>query len=56
MAKNVFSKISVFYPVALVFLSWLAFVLGHIVSPIALRLLLSSAARVLPQVLRIAVA
>jgi len=39
------------HPVALAMLGWLAFTLGQMVNPIGLRLVLLSAARVLPKVL-----
>jgi len=48
MAKNVFFRMTCSHPVALAILGWLAFVLGLIVNPISLKLVLLSAARVLP--------
>ncbi len=53
MVKDVFNKIESHHPVALAFIGWLAFVLGQIVSPIGLKLMLLSAARVLPKSLPI---
>jgi len=52
MAKQVFNKMDSFRPVALAILGWLAFVLGLIAKPISLQVMLLSAARVLPEVLR----
>ena len=52
MGKNVFNKIKSICPVALEILGWLAFVAGLIVKPIGLKLMLLSAARVLPEALR----
>jgi hypothetical protein len=51
MVKNVFNKIESNHPVALAIVGWLAFVLGQIVNPIGLKLVLMSAARVLPRAL-----
>ena len=51
MVKNVFNKIESNHPVALAVVGWLAFVLGQIVNPIGLKLMLVSAARVLPRAL-----
>ena len=48
MVKNVFFRMTKSHPVALVIFGWLAFVLGLIVNPISLKLVLLSAARVLP--------
>lgn len=52
MVKNVYNKIESDHPVALAIVGWLAFVLGQIVNPIGLKLILMSAARVLPRALR----
>jgi hypothetical protein len=52
MTKNVFNKIESNHPVALAVISWLAFVLGQIANPISLKIMLLSAARVLPRALR----
>jgi len=49
MVKNVFNKIEATHPVALAIVGWLAFVVGQIVHPIGLKLMLMSAARVLPR-------
>lgn len=48
MVKNVFNKVNQVHPVALAVIGWLAFVLGLVVEPISLKLMLMSAARVLP--------
>ena len=48
MVKNVFFRMTQSHPVALAIIGWLAFVLGLIVNPISLKLVLLSAARVLP--------
>ncbi len=48
MVKNVFFRMTQNHPVALAMFGWLAFVLGLIVDPISLKLVLLSAARVLP--------
>ena len=48
MVKHVFFRMNHVHPVALAILGWLAFVLGLIVEPIGLKLMLLSAARVLP--------
>jgi hypothetical protein len=48
MVKYVFNKLKAFNPVALAFFGWLAFVMGLVVQPIGLKLVLLSAARVLP--------
>lgn len=52
MGKYVFNKITKVNPVALAILGWLAFGVGQIVHSIGLRLVLLSAARVLPRLLR----
>ena len=52
MAKHVFNKITRVHPVALAILGWLAFGAGQVVDSIGLKLVLLSAARVLPEVLR----
>ena len=51
MVKHVFNKFESNNPVALAMVGWLAFVVGQIVSPIGLKLMLMSAARVLPRAL-----
>jgi len=51
MAKYVFDKIKV-HPVALAIFGWLAFGVGQVVDSIGLKLMLLSAARVLPEALR----
>jgi len=51
MVKNVLNKMESNHPVALAIVGWLAFVLGHIANPIGLRVMLLSAARVLPRAL-----
>jgi hypothetical protein len=51
MVEYVFSKIWKLRPAALVLVGWLAYGVGLIVTPIGLRLVLLSVARVLPQVL-----
>jgi len=48
MVKNVFFRMRYVHPVALAILGWLTFVVGLIVEPIGLKLMLLSAARVLP--------
>jgi hypothetical protein len=49
MVKYVFDKMNSLRPVALAILGWLAFVFGvSIVDPVWLKLILLSAARVLP--------
>lgn len=48
MVKYVFFRMNHVHPVALVIWGWLAFVFGLIVGPIGLKLMLLSAARVLP--------
>ena len=48
MVKHVFNKLKSFNPVALAIFGWLAFALGLVVQPIGLKLVLLSAARVLP--------
>jgi hypothetical protein len=48
MVKSVFCRMNHNHPVALAICGWLAFVLGQIVDPIGLKLVLLSAARVLP--------
>jgi hypothetical protein len=48
MVKNVFFSLTQCHPVALVTLGWAAFILGLIVNPISIKLVLLSAARVLP--------
>jgi len=48
MVKNVFFRMTQSHPAALAIFGWLAFVLGLIVNPISLKLVLLSAARVLP--------
>ena len=48
MVKHVFFRMTHVHPVALAILGWLAFVVGLIVEPIGLKLMLLSAARVLP--------
>jgi hypothetical protein len=49
MVKCVFFKVNSCHPDALAILGWLAFVLGvYVVEPMGLRLILLSAARVLP--------
>jgi len=48
MVKNVFNRMTQVHPVALAIIGWLAFVVGLIVNPISLKLMLLSAARVLP--------
>jgi hypothetical protein len=48
MVKHVFFRVTRNHPVALAICGWLAFVLGQIVHPIGLKLVLLSAARVLP--------
>lgn len=48
MVKNVFFRMTQSHPVALAFFGWLVFVIGLIVNPISLKLVLLSAARVLP--------
>ena len=48
MVKNVYCRMSKNHPVALAIFGWLMFVGGQIVHPIGLRLVLLSAARVLP--------
>jgi hypothetical protein len=52
MVKHVFNKIESIHPVALAIVGWLTFVFGQVVQPICLKLMLLSAARVLPRVLR----
>ncbi|MBI4568489.1 MAG: hypothetical protein HY719_08825 [Planctomycetes bacterium] len=52
MAKHVFSKMMRVHPVSLAILGWLAFGVLQIVDSISLKLVLLSAARVLPEVLR----
>lgn len=52
MVKNVFNKTKLTCPVALAILGWLAFFSGlFVVKPIGLKLMLLSAARVLPEIL-----
>jgi hypothetical protein len=48
MGKHVFNKITKVYPVAL---GWLIFSFGQVVHSLGLKLLLLSAARVLPRIL-----
>jgi len=48
MGKNVFNRLIKLTPVALAMIGWVAFVLGLIVQPIVLKVMLLSAARVLP--------
>lgn len=48
LVKDVFFRMHHVQPVVLAILGWLAFVLGLIVEPIGLKLMLLSAARVLP--------
>ncbi len=48
MGRKVQNKVKLIYPVSLVVLGWLAFVFGFIVHPLILKLMLLSAARVLP--------
>jgi hypothetical protein len=52
MAKHVFNKTTHVCPVRLAILGWLAFGVGQVVDSIGLKLVLLSAARVLPEVLR----
>lgn len=52
MAKHVLNKMKLVRPVALAILGWLAFGFGQVVDSIGLKLLLLSAASVLPEVLR----
>jgi hypothetical protein len=47
MVKHVYFRMNR-HPVALAIVGWLAFVVGHIVNPIWIKLVLLSAARVLP--------
>ena len=51
MVKKVFSKVKLIHPVALVCLGWFAFVAGIFAQPLGWKLVLLSAARVLPEVL-----
>jgi len=49
MVKNVFNGKTLLFPVALVLVDWLTFICGvHVIEPIWLKLVLLSAARVLP--------
>ena len=48
MVKHVFNKLKSFNPVALAIIGWSAFVVGLVVNPIGLKVMLFSAARVLP--------
>jgi len=48
MVKNVFSMMSSFHPDSLVILGWIAFVPGVLVEQTWLKLILLTAARVLP--------
>lgn len=48
MVKSVFFRMSRIHPVALAICGWVAFVLGQLVQPISLKLVLLSAAKVLP--------
>ena len=48
MVKDVFNKLESFNSVALAIIGWAAFVLGLVVQPIGLKVMLLSAARVLP--------
>jgi len=48
MVKNVFFRMTDVHPVALAIIGWLVFVTGLVVNPIGLKLVLLSAARVLP--------
>lgn len=48
MVKNVLNRITHVHPVSLAILGWLAFVISLIVEPIGFKLMLMSAARVLP--------
>lgn len=49
MAKNVFNEVKHIYPVALECFGWCCFVVGTIMdNPISMKLILLSAARVLP--------
>jgi len=48
MVKNVLFRMTKSHPVALAIFGWLAFVIGLTVNPISLKLVLLSAARVLP--------
>jgi hypothetical protein len=52
MTKHVFNKVNSVRPVALAIVGWLAFGLGQVVDSIGLKLVLLSAARVLPEALR----
>jgi hypothetical protein len=53
MAKNVFNEVKHIYPVALECFGWCCFVVGTIMdNPISTKLILLSAARVLPLALR----
>lgn len=49
MVKHVFNKIDTYHPVALAIVGWLAFIFAQFANPIGLKLMLLSAARVLPR-------
>lgn len=51
MARHLVKRFDSCCPSALAVFGWLAFIVGLIVEPIGLRVLLMSAARVLPEVL-----
>jgi len=49
MVENVFDRKTLLFPVALVLVSWLTFICGvYVIEPIWLKLVLLTAARVLP--------